>query len=231
MQGIINLLIDIGATFGVGFYVAISPCLFPLLPLFLIRNLNSTNSRKHSLLITAVLVIGILSSLAVYTVIIYIIGGAIFFLDNQLLLQAILGTIIVFFGIVTISQRLKDILGFSSLNIKEHPEKPTGLWSVFTVGLGYSIIAAPCTGGAILGAFGIFAYQTIPLAPLLLFLAMSLGVAIPYLALALVTGETRTRLTLTLANSARKIEIAVGILLIIVGFLLITPYYGLPILL
>ncbi|MHA2204666.1 MAG: cytochrome c biogenesis CcdA family protein [Candidatus Thorarchaeota archaeon] len=231
MQGIINLLFDIGATFGVGFYVAISPCLFPLLPLFLIRTLNSTNTRKHSLLISTVLVIGILSSLALYTTIIYIIGGAIFFLDNQLLLQAILGTAIVFFGIVTISQRLRDMLRLSSLNIKEHPDKPTGLWSVFTVGLGYSLIAAPCTGGAILGAFGIFAYQTIPLAALMLFLAMSLGVAIPYLTLALVTGETRKRLTMTIANSTRKIEIAVGTLLIIVGILLITPYFGFRILL
>ncbi|MHA2362190.1 MAG: hypothetical protein ACXAB6_09745, partial [Candidatus Thorarchaeota archaeon] len=110
-------------------------------------------------------------------------------------------------------------------------DKPTGLWSVFTVGLGYSLIAAPCTGGAILGAFGIFAYQTIPLAALMLFLAMSLGVAIPYLTLALVTGETRKRLTMTIANSTRKIEIAVGTLLIIVGILLITPYFGFRILL
>ena len=69
MQGAIELgllLVKLAGVFGSGLFIAVSPCLFPLLPLFLINSLQSADSRGRSVLVTAVLVLGILSSVAFF---------------------------------------------------------------------------------------------------------------------------------------------------------------------
>lgn len=64
---LIQWIIQLGTVFGVGLYIATSPCLFPLLPLFLIRNLQSEYGRTRSILVTGILTAGILASLGAFT--------------------------------------------------------------------------------------------------------------------------------------------------------------------
>jgi cytochrome c biogenesis protein CcdA len=58
---------------------------------------------------------------------------------------------------------------------------------------------------------------------------ISVGVAIPYFALALATGEARNRLAMRISESSRTIELLAGGLLVLVGFLLILPVLGITI--
>ncbi|MCJ7817616.1 MAG: hypothetical protein MUP60_02090, partial [Candidatus Thorarchaeota archaeon] len=58
------------------------------------------------------------------------------------------------------------------------------------------------------------------------FIALALGITIPYLAIAILSDEMRTRMTTVLAESARKVQIFVGILLIVIGTILVLPYFG-----
>ncbi|MFX0044958.1 MAG: cytochrome c biogenesis CcdA family protein [Candidatus Hermodarchaeota archaeon] len=228
VQGIIEILIELGATFGAGFYVAISPCLFPLLPLFLMRALQSENSRARSVAVTGALILGILSSLAVFAAISAFIG--LFLILYHTILQALLGAFIIFFGVLTMSDTLQRTLGISSLNLRETPTEATGLVGVFVIGLSYSLMAAPCAAPLLFELFFVFSTQTNALVLLSMFAAASAGVAIPYLAIALSTGEARTRMTTRMTENARKLEIAIGALFVVIGLVLVLPLFGISIL-
>lgn len=227
MQGVIELgllLVKLAGVFGSGLFIAISPCLFPLLPLFLINSLQSADSRRRSVVVTAILVAGILSSVAFFIAIAGFIGS--FLIDFYIEFQAILGLIILFLGLVMMSSTLQNKLRLSSLSLKTQPSAPTNLLSVYTVGLGYSLLAAPCSGPAILGTVAIFGAETSLFTIILLFVVLSIAIAIPYFLIAMVTGEARMRMAMTISNQARKIELVVGTILVIIGFFLFIQLFG-----
>lgn len=227
MQGAIELgilLVKLTGVFGSGLFIAISPCLFPLLPLFLINSLQSTDSRGRSVMVTAVLVIGILSSVALFIAIAGFIGTflIIYFIE----FQAVLGVIILFLGLVMMSTTLQKKLKLSSLSLRSQPSAPRNLLSVYIVGLGYSLLAAPCSGPAILGTVALFGAESNLLIIVLLFITLSIAIAIPYLLIAVVTGEARMRMAKTISSQARKIELIAGTILIVIGFLLFIQLFG-----
>lgn len=227
MQGAIELgllLVKLSGVFGAGLFIAISPCLFPLLPLFLINSLQSADSRGRSVLVTAVLVLGILSSVGFFIIIAGFIGS--FLIEFYIEFQAVLGLLILFLGLVMMSSTLQMKLRLSSLSLRSQPSAPTNLLSVFVVGLGYSLLAAPCSGPAILGTVALFGSETNILTIVLFFIVLSIAIAIPYLLIAMVTGEARMRMASTISSQARKIELIAGTILIIIGFLLFIQLFG-----
>ena len=233
MQGVFEFIFQLGAGFSAGLYVAISPCLFPLLPLFLIRTLQSEDSRKRSVLVTSILILGILTSIGIFVLISWIIIELLLIQEFGLILlywytplRALLGAVIIFFGILMISEKLKMSLGLASLSLKTTPSAPRGLVSVYMVGLGYTIMAAPCALPAIGAVISLFGAQSTIWGIILLYLGESIGIAIPYLAIALVTGEARIKMATRISRSARHIEVIVGVILIIIGVILILPFFG-----
>jgi cytochrome c biogenesis protein CcdA len=227
VQGIVELgllLVRLSGVFGAGLFIAVSPCLFPLLPLFLINSLQSADSRSRSVLVTATLVLGILSSVGFFILIAGFIGG--FLIEYYIEFQAILGLIILFLGIVMISHTLQEKIGLTSLNLRSQPATPTNLLSVYFVGLGYSFLAAPCAAPAILGTVALFGAETNILVSFLLFLFLAVAISIPYFLIAAVTGEARMRMASTISNQARKIELIVGTILALIGLLLFIQLFG-----
>lgn len=224
MQSIMQAFLNVGIAFLLGFYAAISPCLFPLLPMFLVRSLQSTDSRRKSLTITTVLILGILTALAVYVAISAFIG--LFLIQNQTAIQAVLGALIVFFGLVTMSESLQKALRLTSLNLRSQPKAPGGLFGVYVIGLSYSLLAAPCSGSAVIGFLLYVGTQSNIMVLSFMFIALTLGISIPYLVIALLSGGLRKRMTTALAESARRVQILVGLLLVVIGTLLILPYFG-----
>ena len=87
MQGIIEIVTVLSAALFSGLYVAMSPCLFPLLPLYLMRRLNTADSVGRSLVVTAVLVLGILTSIAIFAAVAGLIG--LFLIQHFLQIQAV----------------------------------------------------------------------------------------------------------------------------------------------
>ena len=229
MQGIFELGVSLLGALTSGLYIAISPCLFPLLPLFLMNSLQVSDSRKRSLVVTSALVAGILVSVAFYAFIAYFISSiGMFLLTSFRDLQAILGVFILLFGLVMFSDRLRNALRLSRLSMHGKPSKPSNLKQVFGTGLAYTLLAAPCAGPAILGLIGIFGLQTNPFVLLLLFIFVAIVIAIPYYAIALVAGEARTGLAMSISSRARTIEIVTGVILILLGLFMILqhPIFG-----
>ncbi|MFW9958179.1 MAG: cytochrome c biogenesis CcdA family protein [Candidatus Odinarchaeota archaeon] len=227
MQGVIELILMSLGVMGSGLYIALSPCLFPLLPLFLLNSLQAADSRKWSVIVTGALVTGILVSIATFAVIAYFatsVGS--FLLTNFTNLQAVLGIFILFFGVVMLSETLRRKLHLSRFSLKEQPAAPSNLKQVFLVGLGYTLMAAPCAGPSILAVISVFGAQSNPLVIVFMLILISMTIAVPYFAIALVTGEARTRMARSLSRYTRVIEIIVGVILIIIGFILILPALG-----
>lgn len=227
MQGAIELgllLAKLVGVFGSGLFIAVSPCLFPLLPLFLINSLHSADSRRRSVLVTSALVLGILSSVAFFVAIAGFVGS--FFIEFYIEFQAVIGIIILLIGVIMMSTKLQVKLRLSSLSLKDQPAAPSNLLSVYIVGLSYSLLAAPCSGPAILGAVALFGAESNLIAIIILFIALSIAISLPYFLIAIVTGEARVRMASTISSQARKIEILVGAILVIIGFLLFMQLFG-----
>lgn len=227
MQGIVELgllLVKITGVFGSGLFIALSPCLFPLLPLFLINSLHSTDSRGRSVVVTAVLVGGILSSVAFFIVIAGFVGS--FFIDYYIEFQAVLGFIILLLGLVMMSPTLQKKLRLTYLSLRSQPTAPTNLVGVFTIGLGYSLLAAPCSAPAILGTVALFSTESNIFTIAILYLFFSIAIAIPYFLIAVLTGEARNRMATTMSSRARTIELVAGMILVIIGALLISQLFG-----
>ncbi len=218
----IEQLLQLGAVFGMGLYIATSPCIFPLLPLFLIRNLQSEESRRKSVVVTMILAAGILASLAIFIAISAAVGLLI--IRYYETIQGILGVILIFLGLLTMSQKLRDKLGVSRLKMRD-PGDPKGLFGVFTVGFGYSLLAAPCTGPVILALPTFISMAPDLFMVILMFFVLCIGVIIPYLIIALATGEARNRAASRMAASAHKIEILVGIMLVGFGIYFAWPWF------
>lgn len=220
----VEQLLQLGTIFGVGLYVATSPCIFPLLPLFLIRSLQAEETRRGSLAVTMALTLGILVSLAVFIALVTIIWGfGLAMINLYEPLNAALGVLIIFLGFVTMSHKLRDVLRISRLSMRE-PGDPKGLGGVFVAGLGYSLLAAPCTAPVLLSTPFLFAYLTDFFMIILMFIALAMAVSIPYLIIALATGEARLRVASQMAANAHKLEIVVGMLLIVLGIWLMLPW-------
>jgi hypothetical protein len=58
----------------------------------------------------------------------------------------------------------------------------------------------------------------------MMFILLSIAVMIPYLAIALATGEARTRIAMRITNSAKTLEYLVSGLLIVIGIILMYPW-------
>ena len=230
MQGIIELGVALIGALTSGLYIAISPCLFPLLPLFLMNSLQASDSRKRSLLVTSALVTGILVSVGFYALIALTISSiGMLIMTTFRDLQLVLGVVILFFGIVMISDRLRNALHLSRLSMHGKPSKPSNLVNVFVTGLAYTLLAAPCAGPAIVGLVGIFGTISNPFYLLLVFVMVAIIIAIPYFAIALVAGEARTTLAMSISNRARTIELITGVILVVLGLYMILqhPIFGL----
>ncbi|UCG04021.1 MAG: hypothetical protein JSW11_08540 [Candidatus Heimdallarchaeota archaeon] len=230
--------------FLVGLYVALSPCLFPIMPLTVFRIMNKPTTddsgqeqypnRRMAFQWVILLTSGILITFFLAILIsAYIWTNLGSFLSEIFIeLTFILGLILIVMGMFLIFPILAE-LTFARIPI---PQRVTNSFQreeyrhldLFLIGFGYTFIALPC-------AFPVFLIllSIIPLIgnPLYLFIGMglfALGLLVPYFILVLVTAEARIRAATLLAERFRIVEIMTGIFVIIFGLLFIWPSFGGP---
>lgn len=238
-------VVELPLFFAAGLYVALSPCLFPIMPLTIFRIMSKTDlddndqsqqtSRILALQWVILLTMGILVTFLLVMLLATLIGNAfgVFFIRNFIFFSFLLGILLLVMGIFLLFPQLGEKT-YAKIPI---PQKLMTIqrdeyshFDLFLIGFGYSFIAFPCA----FPAFGI----TLPLiaanANFLFTLSgmslFALGLFIPYFILVLVTAETRSRAASLLAENFRKIEIGLGILVIITGFVLMWPFFGGPVL-
>lgn len=203
-------------TFMEGIISFISPCMLPMLPLYISyfagNEANKTHQKTTTLSRAFVFVIG-------FTLVFTLLGvfaGSIglFLMKYQTIVNIICGLIIIYFGLSYLN--IVHIPFFKGINKQI---KVTGLLSAFLFGMIYSVSLTPCVG-AFLGSALMLASSTGgALKGALLLLTYSCGLGMPFLISALLIEQLQSTFTF-IKKHYKIINTVSGIFLIIIGVMM-----------
>lgn len=228
--------------FLIGLYVALSPCLFPILPTTIMNILYKQNESQRNTAQqgegsrnsqSSVYILSLWSGIVISFGIIIVASSilALFVIENYLFLNFIFGGIMVIFGIIMFIPSFESRFAFNSLssNILSRFQKSSFNYvDLFLLGSVYSIIAFPCAGPAILAMLPLLIGTANPLFTSAALLAFAIGILIPYLLIGKLISATGTKFISNIRNSYKYIKITTSILIIVIGLLLAWPYLGGP---
>lgn len=205
-------------TFMEGIISFISPCMLPMLPLYISYFAGNSSETKDAAQKTTTLsrafafVVG-------FTFIFTLLGvfaGSIgtFLTKYQTIVNIVCGIIIIYFGLSYLN--IVHIPFFKGMN---NQLEIKGLFSAFLFGMIYSVSLTPCVG-AFLGSALMLASSTGgAVKGALLLLAYSLGLGIPFLISALLIEQLQTAFTF-IKKHYKIINTVCGIFLILIGILM-----------
>jgi cytochrome c-type biogenesis protein len=216
-------------TFLEGILTFISPCLLPILPVFISYfagasmdngGLSARTRRLHTLLSASLFVAGftlVYVSLGVF-------AGSLgaFITQQQTLVNVVSGSIVILFGLGYMG--LFNIPSFAPLArfINKGSPKKDGL-KAFFFGIVFSIGYTPCISAFLGSALLLAAASGTWYIGALLLLFYSLGLGIPFIISALIIDSLKGAFDFIKRNY-RLIRIASGVLLILMGLLIMSGY-------
>lgn len=211
----------------------ISPCVLPLVPSYIsfitgisFEELTAPDAKgiKKVVLLNSLVFIAGFS-----TVFVVILGasaqlfGTVFF-EYQDIIRKAGGVVIMLLGV--------HIIGIINFNILQRDkrlhffrEKPAGFLGSFLVGIGFAAGWTPCIGPILSAIFAAAATSPNPWSGVVLFVAYSLGLAIPFFLTALGI-NTFLRHFSRLKRHMRAVSIVTGVFLIITGVLIFSDSFA-----
>lgn len=204
-----------------GIITFISPCLLPMLPVYVSYfagggERSASKTLKNALGFTAgfTLVFVLMGALA------GTLGG--FLAQYRVAVQIVTGLVVVLFGL--------HFLGVFQLGVFRGVNRPAarrnpGFFSSLLVGLVFSVGWTPCVGAFLGSALMLASQQGQALAGVLMLLAYSLGLSIPFIVSAVLIDRLKTAFDFIKRNY-KVINIASGSLLVLVGVLMMTGLLG-----
>ena len=220
--------ISVLVAFGAGVLSFISPCVLPLFPAYLsfITGMSATDLHRVTTLRqhrTRIL-LHALCFIAGFALIFMALGVSFSLLGSVLrahliTLQRLGGAVIIFFGFVLVGLfKIPFLMRTVGLQVTR---TPVGYVGAFLVGVSFAVGWTPCVG-PILGSILLLASTAAEVnRGVVLLSAYSLGLGIPFFVSAL-TVPAFFQLCGRMAGSLRAIEVAGGVVLVLIGGLLIT---------
>lgn len=201
-------------TFIEGIISFISPCMLPMLPLYI--SYFAGDGKEKQKQTTFVRALAFVSGFTLLFTLLGVFAGSIgaFFTKYQTAVNIICGLIIIYFGLSYLN--IVHISFFKGINRKM---EVNGLFSAFLFGMIYSVSLTPCVG-AFLGSALMLASSTggaVKGATLLL--AYSLGLGIPFLLSALLIEQLQSTFTF-IKKHYKIINTICGIFLIFIGVMM-----------
>jgi cytochrome c-type biogenesis protein len=204
-----------------GIITFISPCLLPMLPIYL---LYFAGGGERS---TARTLRGALGFVLGFTIVFVSLGALAgtagsFLREHQTAVNLVLGLIVVFFGL--------NFLGVFRLNLFHGGTRAVktdnlGFFSSLVLGLVFSLSWTPCVGAFLGSALSLAAQQGHAAEGMLMLLAYSLGLGIPFLLSAVLIDYLKTAFD-WIKSHYRIINIVCGSLLVLIGILMATGTLG-----
>ena len=204
----------------------LSPCVLPLVPGYLgflggasgnvgSRGGRPTRTGRGRLLLGVVLFI---AGFTVVFVAMGVLAGTLgrFFLQYGEVLTRVLGVVVIIMGLVFLG-----LFGFAQRTMKPQVRSGLGLVGAPLLGVAMGIGWAPCIGPTYAAILSISLTQADPTRAVLLAVAYSLGLGIPFLLLAVGFGWA-TRSVAFLRRHIRAVNIIGGVFLIVLGLLMVT---------
>lgn len=207
----------------------LSPCVLPLVPGYLgfLGGAVGPDASRGSAQVRAGragrgrLIAGVLLFIAGFTVVFVAMGvlaGTVgrFFLEYQGALTRVLGIVVIALGLVFLG-----LFGFAQRTVKPQVRTGLGLAGAPLLGVAMGIGWAPCIGPTYAAILTISLTGADPTRAVLLAVAYSLGLGIPFLLIAVGFGWA-TRSVAFLRRHIRAVNIVGGVLLVVLGVLMVT---------
>lgn len=220
LDGALWLAIPIALLAGLVSFL--SPCVLPLVPGYLgflggaagAPGRGARAGRRR-------LVAGVALFIAGFTVVFVAMGvlagtAGRFFLQYGDTLTRVLGAVVIVMGLVFLG-----VFGFAQRTLKPHVRQGLGLVGAPLLGIAMGIGWAPCIGPTYTAILSVAFAQGDPSRAVVLAVAYSLGLGIPFLLLAIGFGWA-TRSVDFLRRHIRVVNIIGGVLLIVLGILMVT---------
>jgi cytochrome c-type biogenesis protein len=205
-----------------------SPCILPIIPSYLAfitgLSLSELTADKKSAKIRKTTVVSTLCFIMGFSVVFVSLGAGaskigLLLQQHMEIISKVAGVIVVIFGLYIMGVlKLSFLTKHKQIEVKS---KPAGYIGSFLIGIAFSLGWTPCVG-PILGTILLVASQSDTIwQGIYLLCFYSLGIAIPFLLTAIAVDSALGYFT-KIKKHMRKINIAAGILLILVGILIFT---------
>ncbi|MBQ7547082.1 MAG: cytochrome c biogenesis protein CcdA [Clostridia bacterium] len=201
-------------TFLEGVISFISPCMLPMLPVYISYFAAGNDSRSKTLARSAAFVLG-------FTVVFSALGlfagtvGALL-VRYRIALNAVSGLIVILLGLSYL-----DVIRLPFFKGMQTQRKVSGLVSAFVFGVIYSVSLTPCIGAFLGSALMLASASGTALRGALLLVTYALGLGIPFLISAVLLEKLRTTFGWIKAHYS-VINRVCGVFLIVIGILMAT---------
>ena len=213
-------------TFLEGIITFISPCLLPMLPVYISYFAGGNSERKTSKTLSnsIAFVLGFTTVFVLLGALAGTLGS--FLVKYQTIVNVVTGLVVVFLGL--------NFLGVFNLNIfrginHDLNTKDNSVVTSFVFGVVFSIGWTPCVGAFLGSALMLASSQGQAIKGIILLLLYSLGLGIPFVVSALLIDKLKSTFNFIKRNY-RVINIICGIILTLVGILmmsgLLTKFVG-----
>ena len=229
-------------TFLEGIVTFISPCLLPLLPVYVAyfaggmnagqddaeparmgdtASANSSARLRHTLVSAFGFVVGFTILFTIMGAFAATVGG--FFTQNQTVLNVLCGIAVIFFGLHFMG--VLKIPALQKTTRLSTDRKPQGFFSSMLFGIVFAIGWTPCVGAFLGSALALAASTGSTLQGVALLVCYSLGLGIPFMITAVLIDQLEGAIT-WVKRHYQVINMASGILLVAVGVLIATGQLG-----
>ena len=204
-----------------GIITFISPCLLPMLPIYISYFAGGgTRSTRKTLLVASGFVLGFTLVFMAMGALAGTVGS--FLKRYQLAVNLISGLVVIFFGL--------NFLGLFKLNLFRGGSRRVdgsrmGFFSALVFGLIFSLGWTPCVGAFLGSALMLASQQGHIIEGMLMLLAYSLGLGVPFLLSAVLIDYLKSAFN-WIKRHYRVINIVCGCLLILIGILMATGLLG-----
>lgn len=209
-------------TFLEGIITFISPCMLPMLPVYI--SYFAGNSKKDNGLKSVINSLGFVLGFTVVFVLLGAFAASVgsFLNKYQTVLNIITGLVVVFFGLNFIGVfQLEIFKGISGFKTK----KQLGFVSSFVFGLVFSVGWTPCVGAFLGSALMLASQQGKLVNGIVMLLAYSLGLGIPFIVSAVIIDKLKSAFDIIKKHYGIINKVS-GILLVVVGILMATGLMG-----
>lgn len=208
-------------TFLEGIIAFISPCMLPMLPVYISYFAGGEENSKKTIKNAIGFVLG-------FTVVFVLLGAFAGTLGSVLVryskwINIVAGGIIIIFGLSYMGMIRLSFLSKSS-NL-EYKQKEPGFFSSALFGIIFSIGWTPCVGAFLGSALMLAATSSESYKGVLMLLSFSLGLGIPFIISALILDKLKGVFDFIKKNY-KIINIISGVLLIILGIAMMTGFLG-----
>lgn len=198
-------------TFLEGIITFISPCLLPMIPIY-ISYFAGGGQRKSAN--TVICSAGFVLGFTIVFVVMGALAGTVgsFLIDHQTAVNIVSGLIVIFFGL--------NYMGVVKLNLFSGPRSSAdtndmGLISAITFGVIFSIGWTPCVGAFLGSALMLASQQGSTVTGIFLLLAYSAGLGIPFMLSAILIDKMKSTFDFIKRNYDKINKICGGLLVVI----------------